>query len=130
MLLLNSMAVLISLKQSLPKVGLINAAESSTAMIIEINDWFQNTTILYRVGVLNVYSDSSDERNRVFTQGMCSMGWGTRYRCLASPNGHLSLLCGQGIGETSFFELVKEHVPFRSELEPTPLRLTNLSDCY
>lgn len=113
--LVESIAVLISLSQSLPDVGLVNAAESCAAMILDINGLFQTISILHRVGVMSVFSHAADSKNRVFAQGMCTMGWGTRYSCLASPNGHLSLLCGQGKEAKTFREKFKTFASFHGE---------------
>lgn len=101
MSLVDSVAILLSRNtQAIAGQGLISTACSIASKIIEVNELFLESCMLYRTRIVNVFSDLPDDRHRIFAKAVSTMDWSFE-TCVALPTDHVSLLCGE-IGKSCF----------------------------
>lgn len=91
-------------------MGLVTAAQSSAAMITEVNGLFLESSILHRTRVTNIFSDLPDIKSRIFDKGICTMSLNFRFQCRPLLSGHFSLLCGKAGKEC--IAVLKQTGPF------------------
>lgn len=108
--LIDSMVILIASSQSLPSLGLIESANSSAAMIMEVNFLFLESNIMHRMNIINVVSAALDGKSRVFAEGTCIMSWNSQFHLFALPSDHFSLLCGEE--GKNCIKMLKKHEPY------------------